>query len=85
MQINGKIVCITGILPVPRRVAAEMITKTGGVFATHVTKRTDILVVGTFPRGITTTAKYTAATKWIARGHPITLMSPSEFLSSIEQ
>ena len=84
MMIDRKVVCITGRLPIPRRLATELITKSGGVYAGHVSKYTDILVVGAFPRGMTSTAKYAVAIKWVARGYPIKLMSTDEFLTSVK-
>ena len=83
-DFKEKIVCITGVLPVPRRVAAEMIVANGGIFASRVTRQTDILVVGVFPRGRTTTNKFSTDLKYIDAGFPIVMASPEEFLASIK-
>ena len=83
-DFKEKIVCITGILPIPRREAAEMIVANGGIFAPRVTRQTDILVVGSLPAGRASTAKLDRASKLIAQGFPSVMASPEEFLSSIE-
>ena len=84
MRFSDKTICITGVLPIPRKSAIALLQQQGATYENRVTRHTDILVVGIFPRGRTTTNKYSTALKYIEAGYPVAMISPSEFLSSIE-
>lgn len=75
----GACVLFTGVIPgMPREVAEERVRKLGGFIGRSATRTLDILV-STTPGS----SKHRQADDWIAKGHPITIMSDTEFKEAL--
>lgn len=75
----GAAVLFTGVIPgMPREVAEERVCKLGGYISRSATRTLDILV-STTPGS----SKHRKAEEWIGKGHPITIMSDTEFKEAL--
>jgi DNA polymerase-3 subunit epsilon len=81
--LYGEVVVFTGALSIPRRQAAEIAASSGCEVAPSVNKTTTLLVVGDQDirklAGHEKSSKHRKAEKMIAKGHPIRILSESDF------
>ena len=85
--IYGLSVCFTGALQLyTRRNAAQVVTDVGGVFSANVTKKTDLLVVGTQDLAQIAeggSSKMRKAAEMAADGHHIEIIDEADFFQML--
>ena len=81
-DLHDKRVAITGCLVIPRREAIDELKRSGGIYASSVTRNTDYLVTGDLRRR-RVSRKLLAARKLQNEAGKISLMTPYEFYLSL--
>ena len=82
-SLRGLKVVITGILPLPRKNAIQAILISGGLYGVNVSRKTDILVVGSFHKGKEISKKLDYARTLQSHGSKIQIISPEEFFNML--
>lgn len=84
-HLAGEVLVFTGSLSVPRREAATIASQLGCTVTASVTKKTTLLVVGDQDirklAGKEKSSKHRKAEELMAQGHPIRILTESDFMS----
>ena len=87
-DLSGATIVFTGALEIPRREASSLAQAAGGKVASSVSKRTDVLVVGTQFRhalkGYEKSTKHRTAEGLIESGSEIQIISETDFKNLVE-